>query len=77
MDDEQLRYYKKMTEKIFSVPVSEREQYLADLKKRDSQFYERIEHLSRFLMSREDLLENYAHDQIRRILSDFDNDSDE
>lgn len=66
-----------MTEKIFSIPAEEREKYLADIKKRDGQFYERIEHLSRFLMSREDLLENYAHDQIKRILSDFDRDSDE
>lgn len=77
MDDEQLRYYKKMTEKIFSIPAADREQYLAEIKNRDGQFYERIEHLSLFVTSREDLLENYAHDQIKRILSDLDKDSDE
>jgi hypothetical protein len=73
MDEEQLRYYKKMTEKIFSIPAGERDQYLAEIKKRDGEFYERIEHLARFLTSREDLLENYAHHQIRRILSDLNN----
>lgn len=76
MDDEQLRYYKKMTEKIFATPAAEREKYLAEIKKRDGQFYERIEHLARFLTSREDLLENYAHDQIKQILSDLGDVSD-
>lgn len=77
MDDEQMRYYKNMTEKIFSLPAGERQSYLAEIKKMDGEFYERIEHLARFVTSRENLLENYAHDQIKRILSDFDNDSDE
>ena len=76
MDDEQMRYYKNMTEKIFSLPAGERQAYLAKIKKRDGEFYERIEHLTRFLTSREDLLENYAHDQIKDILSRL-NDADE
>jgi hypothetical protein len=77
MDEEQMRYYKMMTEKIFSIPAGEREQYLAEIKKRDGEFYERIEHLARFLTSREDLLKNYAPHQIRHILSDLKEPPDE
>lgn len=33
MNEEQKRYYSRLTEKIFSIPAEERGQYLADLKK--------------------------------------------
>lgn len=72
MDEEQKEYYKKLTEKIFSKSPEKREQYLRDIKTRDGEFYERIEHLVRFATSREDLLEDYAYNQIKRILSDMD-----
>lgn len=72
MDKEQLNYYKRMTEKIFSIPADEREEYLAYIKKKDGEFYERIEHLSRFLISRENMLERHSQDQIKRILTELD-----
>lgn len=71
MDEEQLNYYKRITEKIFSIPADERGEYLAYIKKKDGEFYERIEHLSQFLLSRENMLESHAEDQIKRILSDL------
>lgn len=72
MDDDQKKYYKNITENIFSKSPEEREKYLLEIKKRDKRFYETIEHLVRFVTSREDLLENYAYSQIRRILDDLD-----
>ncbi|WP_340104472.1 hypothetical protein [Rhodohalobacter sp. 8-1] len=75
MNEEQLNYYKKMTEKIFSIPANERGNYLAEIKKKDGEFYERIEHLSQFLLSRKENVEKHAQDQIKRILSDLNEDT--
>lgn len=72
MDEDQKKYYKNMTEKIFSKSPEERERYLNEIKSRDTEFYERIEHLVRFVTSREDILEDYAYSQIKRILNDLD-----
>lgn len=76
MEKEQLNYYKTITEKIFSVPASEREGYLAEIKKRDRNFFEQLEHLSRFITHREEVLEPFAHDKIRQILKDLNSTSD-
>ena len=73
MNEEQKRYYTWLTEKIFSIPAGERQQYLADLKKTDMEFYERLEYLIRFLTSREEEIESYAKDRIQEILSDMGN----
>lgn len=72
MDKEQKRYYTSVVEKIFSMPKSEREQCLANIKKQDREFYERIEHLADFLTIQGDELESYAKYRIRKILSDLD-----
>jgi len=71
MNEEQKRYYIKLTEKIFTVPAGERRQYIANLKKTDMEFYERIEYLTRFLIIYEDEIESYAKDRIQEILSDM------
>lgn len=75
MEEEQKKYYSKVAEKMFAIPAEEREEYLADIKKRDGDFYERIEHLSKFLTSREGELENYARNRIRKILLEIDKNS--
>ena len=72
MDKEQKRYYTRIAEKIFAMPPGERRQYLSEIKKRDGEFYERIEHLTHFLKSRENVLNTYAQSRIREILSDLD-----
>lgn len=71
MDDDQTKYYKALTEKIFSKSPEERQAYLEEIKKNDGEYYEQIEHLVRFVTSREDLLEDYAYHRIRRILGDL------
>ncbi|MFO7847075.1 MAG: hypothetical protein R6V27_10965 [Balneolaceae bacterium] len=68
MDEEQKEYYKSLTEEIFSKSPEERQAYLKKLKKMDGEYYEQIEHLIRFVTSREDLLEDYAYHRIKRIL---------
>lgn len=75
MDKEQKRYYTSVAEKIFSMQPGEREQYLADIKRSDGEFYERIENLSGFLRNHKGELESYAQNRIREILSDLDNTS--
>ena len=75
MEEEQKKYYSKIAEKMFAIPAEERGEYLAGIKKRDGEFYERIEHLSKFLTSREDELENYARNRIRKILVEIDKNS--
>jgi len=72
MDDERKEKYQKLTEKIFSKPPAERQRFLKKIRERDLEYYERIEHLIRFLVSRDDDLKGYAHDQIKRILDDLD-----
>lgn len=69
-----MEYYQQLTEKIFSKPADERDQFLKELKKEEMEYFERIEHLVRFVTSREDLLEDYAYNQIKRILDDFHQD---
>lgn len=71
MNEEQKRYYTRLTEKIFTIPAGERKQYLTDLKKTDMEFYERIEYLMRFLTIYEDEIESYAKERIQEILSDM------
>lgn len=75
MEKEQLNYYKRITEKIFSVPASEREGYLAKIKKSDREFFEQIEHLSRYLANQEEVLEPIAQDKIKQILADLNSSS--
>ncbi|CAN5121127.1 hypothetical protein BH23BAC3_BH23BAC3_18210 [soil metagenome] len=72
MNDDQMEHYQRLTEKIFSKPASEREQYLQEIRDNEMEFFERIEHLIRFLTSREDELEEYAYSQIKRILDELD-----
>jgi hypothetical protein len=75
MEEEQKKYYSKVAEKMFAIPAEKRGDYLELIKKRDREFYERIEHLSKFLTSREDELENYARHRIRKILVEIDKNS--
>lgn len=72
MNDDQMEHYKRLTEKIFSKPAGEREQYLKEIKYNEMEYFERIEHLIRFLTSRENELEEYAYSQIKRILDELD-----
>jgi len=72
MDDDQMHRYEKLTEKIFSKPPEERQRFLKEIRRKDLKYYERIEHLIRFLTSREENLEKYAHKQIKRILEDLE-----
>ena len=76
MEKEQLNYYRKITEKIFSVPASEREGFLAEIKKRDREFFEQLEHLSRYMANQEKILEPIAQEQIRQILTDLNSSSE-
>jgi hypothetical protein len=75
MEEEQRKYYAKIAERMFAIPAEEREGYLANIKMRDVEFYERIEHLSKFLISRENEFENYARNRIREILLEIDENS--
>jgi len=72
MNDDQMEHYQRLTEKVFSKPAGEREQYLKEIRDKEMKYFERIEHLIRFLTSREDELEEYAYSQIKRILDDLD-----
>ncbi len=71
MEDDRMEQYQKITEEIFTKPPAERRRYLKEIKRRDIEYYERIEHLIRYLTSREDDLEEYAQNQIKRILDDL------
>jgi len=77
MDDDQKKQYEKIAEKIFSKPPEERRRYLKEIKNRDLEYYERIEHLIRFMSNRGDDLDDYAHTQIKRMLDDLHNEDDE
>jgi|GEM_PF-782208 len=72
MDDQMKKHYQRLTEKIFSKPAEERAQYLLELRNSEMEYFERIEHLIRFLTSREGELEEYAYSQIKRILDERD-----
>lgn len=66
-----MKHYQRLTEKIFSKPAGEREQYLEEIKNSEIQFFERIGHLINFLTAHDDDLEKYAHSQIKQILDDL------
>lgn len=72
MNDDQMEHYQRLTEKIFSKPANEREQFIQEIRNNEMEYFERIEHLIRFLTSREDELEKYAYIQIKRILDGLD-----
>ena len=74
MEDDRMELYHKITEEIFSKPPAERRRYLKEIKQRDLKYYERIEHLIRYLTSHEGELEEYAQDQIKRILDELRDD---
>jgi len=72
MNNDQMEHYQRLTEEIFSKPAGEREQYLKEIRNNEMEYFKRIEHLIRFLTSREDDLEEYALSQIKRILDELD-----
>lgn len=71
MDDQMMKHYGRLTEKIFSKPAGERAQYLEEIKKNEMEFFNRIGHLITFLTAHDEGLENYAHSQIKQILDDL------
>lgn len=77
MDDDRKKQYEKIAEKIFSKPPAERRRYLKEIKNKDLEYYERIEYLIRFITSREEDLDDYAHTQIKRMLDDLHSEDDD
>jgi len=71
MNDDQMEHFKHLTEMILSKPASERERFLKEVKRNEMQYFERIEHLIKFLTTHDDGLEKYAHRQIKQILDDL------
>jgi hypothetical protein len=71
MDEQMMKHYQRLTEKIFSKPAGERAQYLEEIKKSEMEFFKRIGHLISFLTAHDDDLEKYAHGQIKHILDEL------
>ena len=71
-----MKHYHSLAEEILSKDPDERVRYLNEVKNKDLEFYQRIEHLVEFLTSSEELLEKYASGQIKSMLEDFKTDGD-